>query len=96
MGLSATFRALPLSSLTDGKEGKRARREEGLREADPSVGNDDANATAGWITVACLMAVTKEEVGRRLKVEREANVSADPCWHQEANSVNTMGGFLKN
>lgn len=42
------------------------------------------------------MAVTKEEVGRRSTVERAANLSADPCWHEKAdNSVNTMRGVLK-
>lgn len=42
------------------------------------------------------MAVTKEEVGRRPTVERAANLSADPCWHEKAdNSVSTMRGVLK-
>lgn len=61
-----------------------------------SVGNDDANSSAVWILVVCLMAVTKEEVGRTLTVERAANFSAAPCWHEKVDkSVNMMRGVLK-
>lgn len=99
MGLfSGTSLALPLSSTkTDRKEGERARREEERSGgAEANVGNDDANASVVWIPVVCLMAVTKEEVGRTPMVERVANLSADPCWHEKAvNSVNTMRGVLK-
>lgn len=92
--------ALPLSSLTDRKEGERARgEEEGSGRTEASVGNNDADADASavWIPVVCLMAVTKEEGGsRRPTVERAANLSTNSCWHEKAdNSVNTMKGVLK-
>lgn len=95
---SATTTSLALVlSLTDGgkevEKGARGDEEGPGGGAEGSVANDDASA--GWIPVVCLMAVTKEEVGRRPTVERGVNPSADPCWHQNVDSsVKTMSGVL--
>lgn len=89
------------SLLTDGKEGERARgEEEGSEGTEATAGNDDdndANASVVWIPVVCLMAVTKEEVGRTPTVERTANLSAGyPSWREKAvKSVNKMSSVLK-
>lgn len=90
------------SLLTDGKEGERAREEEeGSEGTEATVGNDDdddeANASVVWIPLVCLMAVTKEEVGRTPTVERAANLSAGyPSWREKAvKSVNKMSSILK-